>query len=54
MSGKRATRRRAAKIPDKARNQELNPEQEVGVLTVVLLPRMGATDPADKPPKLGY
>ena len=46
MSGKRAARRRAAKIRDKARQQELNSEQEAGVSTVALLLAMGATDPA--------
>ena len=46
MGAKRAARRRAAKIQDKARNEELSPEQEAGVSTVALLLAMGATDPA--------
>ncbi|MDE2812576.1 MAG: hypothetical protein OXM01_06120 [Gemmatimonadota bacterium] len=46
MSSKRAARRRAAKIRDKAQNQELSPEQEAGISTVALLLAMGATDPA--------
>lgn len=46
MSGKRAARRRAAKIRGKAKTQALSPEQEAGISTVALLLAMGATDPA--------
>ena len=46
MSGKRAARRRAAKIRGKAKNQKLSPEQEAGVSTVAMFLAMGATDPA--------
>ena len=46
MSRKRAARRRAAKIRDKARSEELSPRQEAEVSTIALLLAMGATDPA--------